>query len=269
MKPFYNLKNLATTKLGRVLCQRFEHGRGQGNLNQSFKGGRKDGGLDISPPVHRAFQFTRKSRKRKKEAISMQEFGKEKSYSRKREMTLVNLTTWDCVEQIGEGVKSVDGASLYRAFEQIKDGRKEKGKRYPLALILTLVILGKMAGEKTISGIRDWVKGRKKDLKMQLNWPKGFPAHCTYTNALAHCDGQEIAKALAQVIIKARAEEKYGAETGRLVAKEQEEENLIHTAMDGKTLRGTLGHASEEQPPVHLLSLYERDPWDCHRTRNS
>lgn len=32
---------------------------------------------------------------------------------------------------------------------------------------------------------------------------------------------------------------------------------LIHTAMDGKVLRGTLGHEKEEQPLVHLLSLYE------------
>ena len=29
--------------------------------------------------------------------------------------------------------------------------------------------------------------------------------------------------------------------------------------MDGKTVRGTLGHESERQPSVHLLSLYE-----CH-----
>jgi len=27
--------------------------------------------------------------------------------------------------------------------------------------------------------------------------------------------------------------------------------------MDGKVMRGTLGHAKEGQPPVHLLSLYE------------
>jgi hypothetical protein len=32
---------------------------------------------------------------------------------------------------------------------------------------------------------------------------------------------------------------------------------LIHTAVDGKILRGTLKHAKEDQPPVHLLSLYE------------
>ncbi len=34
---------------------------------------------------------------------------------------------------------------------------------------------------------------------------------------------------------------------------------LTHVAMDGKTLRGTLGHESQGQPSVHLLSLYE-----CH-----
>jgi len=34
-------------------------------------------------------------------------------------------------------------------------------------------------------------------------------------------------------------------------------EKLVHTAMDGKVMRGTLGHAKEGQPSVHLLSLYE------------
>lgn len=30
-----------------------------------------------------------------------------------------------------------------------------------------------------------------------------------------------------------------------------------HVAVDGKALRGTLGHAASHQPPVHLLSFYE------------
>jgi hypothetical protein len=50
---------------------------------------------------------------------------------------------------------------LYCAFEQVKDGRKAQGKRYPLALLLTLLMLGKMAGETTINGRVDWVKERK------------------------------------------------------------------------------------------------------------
>ena len=79
----------------------------------------------------------------------------------------------------------------------------------------------------------------------------------TSSVALAACDGQEIAQAIAQVLIKARAAEEGGAEPGRVPTGAQAEEKLLHTAMDGKTLRGTLGHAKEEQPAVHLLALYE------------
>lgn len=59
---------------------------------------------------------------------------------------------------------------------------------------------------------------------------------------------------IAQVIVKARAEEECGAEPSRLLKGMQAEEKLIHTAMDGKTLRGTLGHAKEEQPVVASVS---------------
>ena len=158
------------------------------------------------------------------------------------------------IEQDGEGI---DAASLYRALEQVKDQRKAKGKRYPLALILTLILLGKLAGETSMSGIVDWVKERKAWLRQVLSWPRDFPVHATYSAVLAHCDGQEVAQAIAQVILKARAVERCGEDPSRLLAQTSGEETLIHTAMDGKVLRGTLSHGKEEQPPVHLLSLYE------------
>lgn len=48
---------------------------------------------------------------------------------------------------------------------------------------------------------------------------------------------------MAQVLVKARAVEQWGEEPGRLVAyKRYDDENLIHTAVDGKNLRGTLKH---------------------------
>lgn len=62
---------------------------------------------------------------------------------------------------------------------------------------------------------------------------------------------------IAQVILKARAVEQCGEEPSRLLAQRQEKEHLIHTAMDGKTMRGTLKHAPTHQPSVHLLSLYD------------
>jgi predicted transposase YbfD/YdcC len=169
----------------------------------------------------------------------------------------MDLSIFDGIEQVGQTSLSRDAASLYCVFEKVKDGRKAQGKRYPLALLLTLILLGKLAGEQEINGIIDWIQERKKELKRQLNWPKGFPVNSTYSDALAKCSGEEIAQAIAQVILKARAVEKCGEEPSRLVPQEQEEEKLIHTAMDGKTMRGTLGHTDENQPSVHLLSLYD------------
>lgn len=167
----------------------------------------------------------------------------------------MNFTIFDEVDQSGQEEGAIDVASLYSEFEKVKDGRGEKGKRYPLPLLLTLLMLGKMAGETTINGIVDWIKERKDPLKRQFHWPKRFPVNSTYSHALAHCDGQEIAKAIAHVIVKARAVEQCEKEPSRLVA--EPGEKLIHTAMDGKVMRGTLGHAKEGQPSVHLLSLYE------------
>jgi predicted transposase YbfD/YdcC len=169
----------------------------------------------------------------------------------------MNLSIFEAGEQGGQGPLVIDPASFYRAFEQVKDGRKDKGKRYPLPFVLTIILLGKLAGEKSINGIVDWVKERKSWLKQHLNWPKGFPVNSTYSQVLAQCDGQEVAQVIAQVIVKARAEEQCGGEPSRLQAAQQGEDKLIHTAMDGKTLRGTLHHPKEDQPSVHLLALYE------------
>lgn len=151
---------------------------------------------------------------------------------------------------------SMDPASLYGAFEQVIDGRKSKGKRYPLALLLTLLMLGKLAGETTVNGIVDWIKERQGWLRAQLHWPKRFPTNSTYSEALARCDAQQIVSVIASVVLKARAAEPCESEASRAVAQEPVE-GLTQVAMDGKTLRGTLGHPSQGQPPVHLLSFYD------------
>ena len=170
----------------------------------------------------------------------------------------MDLTTFDQERQVGQESLTIDTASLYQAFEQVKDGRGRKGKRYPLAFILTLIMLGKMAGETTIEGIIDWINERKKELKRLLNWPKGFPTNKTYTDTLAKCDHHEIARSIAQVIAKAREVKQCHKKSTQLVEQKVDgEEKLIHTAVDGKALRGTRKHESAHQPSVHLLSFYE------------
>ncbi|GAC1631804.1 MAG: hypothetical protein NVS4B7_19660 [Ktedonobacteraceae bacterium] len=94
-------------------------------------------------------------------------------------MACMYLSIFDSGEKaVAQGL-SIDPASLYSAFEQVTDGRKKKGKRYPLPLLLTLLLLGKLAGETRVNGIVDWIKERQGWLRCQLNWPKRFPTNST------------------------------------------------------------------------------------------
>ena len=117
----------------------------------------------------------------------------------------MDLITLDQDEQVWPELLTIDAESIYRTFEQVRDGRKKKGKRFPLAFILTLILLGKLAGETKIDGIIDWINYRKKELRMLLNWPKAFPSNNTYTNALSKCNAEEVVSAIAQIILKVRA----------------------------------------------------------------
>src|SRR6266568_3630231 len=118
---------------------------------------------------------------------------------------------------------SIDPASLYGAFEQVRDGRGKKGKRYPLPLLLTVLMLGKLAGETSVNGIVDWIKERQGWLRGQLNWPKRFPTNSTYSEALARCDAQQIVTVVASVLLKARAVQQCGSEFCRWHGHHQEE----------------------------------------------
>ncbi|HEY1353012.1 MAG TPA: ISAs1 family transposase [Ktedonobacteraceae bacterium] len=164
-------------------------------------------------------------------------------------MMVMNLTIFDRVAQLGQEHLTIDAASLYRAFEQVKDGRGKKGKRYPLALLFPLIILGKMIGMTELNQVVAWIDERKSKLKQLLHWPKDFPTNKTYINAFAKCDYREV----VQGIVKARAMEQCHGIPQKL----GEGEHLIHTAVDGKVLRGTLKQMQKDQPPVHLSSFYE------------
>ncbi len=161
----------------------------------------------------------------------------------------MNLTICDSIQQSPFDASSIETKSLYHAFEQVKDGRKARGKRYPLALILTLVLLGKLAGETTLHGALEWVNLRANWLKQQLDWPRRFPSNATVTRALAQCDAEQLVQIVAGVLLKARAQEQQ-SEPGATTP-------LTQVAMDGKTLRGTLSHHQEHQPAVHVVSWYE------------
>src|SRR5260370_32425313 len=131
----------------------------------------------------------------------------------------MSLSTFELGDKVAAEALSIDPASLYSAFEQVRDGGKRKGKRYPVPLLLTLLLLGKLAGETSVNGIVDWIKERQGWLRAQLNWPKRFPTNSTYSEALARCGAQQVVTAIPSVLLKARSVEQCRTEPSRLLAK--------------------------------------------------
>jgi predicted transposase YbfD/YdcC len=146
---------------------------------------------------------------------------------------------------------------LYRAFERVKDPRKKRGVRYPLPLILSLIVLGKVAGMKTLAAIAHWVRLRKEDVAKEFHLEYArFPCAATYSNLLQEVDLQEVTEAIAGCLTKQAATWRCENEPSRLSNQNGKQEKE-HVALDGKTMRGTLKHDCAEQTPVHLLALYE------------
>ncbi len=147
--------------------------------------------------------------------------------------------------------------SLYRAFQQLPDGRKKRGVRYPLALLLTLIVLAKLAGEDKMSGVVEWVRLRGTWLNEQLALKyTQWPCQSTYTSALQKMDIQVCTQIISAALTRAETRRRCGDEPSRLL-NQPEHVTHQHVAFDGKAMRGTNGHASAQQPAVHLCAFYE------------
>lgn len=72
-----------------------------------------------------------------------------------------------------------DVNSLYERLQRLKDLRQERDKRYPLATILSMIVLAKLAGEDKPRGIAGWLKQRAELLCRLLNFPRGTTPHYT------------------------------------------------------------------------------------------
>src|SRR5437588_2576819 len=147
--------------------------------------------------------------------------------------------------------------ALYEALKQVKDGRKKRGCRYSLALILTLLLLARLAGETELRAAAHWVQLRKGWIMEQLHLTRAsLPCAGTYGYALQRIDAHELLEVVAGCLTRWEAAERCENEPSRLADQGGQQEKQ-HVAVDGKTMRGTLGHEPESQPSVHVLSVYE------------
>ena len=157
-----------------------------------------------------------------------------------------------------EPIEEEEVLSLYRAFEQLSDHRHKRGVRYPLAIILSLVFLGKLAGMTSLAGIAEWVRLRADRLNVALPLTRAsLPCASTYGNVLRTIEAEEMTQMLAEWLTRLSATRRCGAEPSRLLTQPQARAEHVQVAFDGKTLRGTLAHTAPDQPSHHLVALYE------------
>jgi predicted transposase YbfD/YdcC len=170
----------------------------------------------------------------------------------------MNATTPCDQCQIREDPEEVDALSLYRALEQVSDHRQKRGVRYPLAVILSLVVLGKLAGMTSLAGIAEWVRLRADGLKAMLPLSRAsLPCASTYGNVLRTIEAEEVTRLLADWLTRLSATQRCGSEPSRLLTQPDKRGRHVHVILDGKTLRGTLNHVAPDQQSCHLVALYE------------
>src|SRR5512138_1403342 len=126
-------------------------------------------------------------------------------------------------------------------LRRVKDGRKRRGIRYALEVILLLFILAKLCGENKVYGIADWVQLRSayliEALDLKLKRPC-LPHDSTYRRILS----DEISADDLEGILSAYL--------GQLPRRGQE----MVIVIDGKTVRGTI--TLDDPFGLHLLAAY-------------
>jgi predicted transposase YbfD/YdcC len=150
-------------------------------------------------------------------------------------------TAGACVDSI-EDAFFFDVGSLYEHLESLTDRRDPRGVRYPLAVVLVLVILAKLAGQQETRGIAQWVELRKDLLKQALHFDRHTtPAAITFSRILGKAvDVAELQQAVSRFLLAS-----------------PHASPAIEINLDGKALRGTI--PAGQTQGLHLLAAYLPD----------
>jgi predicted transposase YbfD/YdcC len=149
----------------------------------------------------------------------------------------------DCSTEAVEG-HEVDDAqvqSLYAMLRQVPDYRAQRGRRYEAATVVVILLLAKLAGQKTVSGAAEWARLREPWLKGVLGLER-LPCANTYHYICAHLDGVELNDCIRAWLAQGAAHLKA--------------DELVQWAVDGKVLRGSHRSTPLAQNGQEVLNVY-------------
>lgn len=157
----------------------------------------------------------------------------------------MDATRFSLTTQLGADPFAFPLQTFIAHLRAVPESRKAKGLRYPLAPLLALAVLAKLAGHPPPRAIASWAKLREADLIPFLGWPRPtMPHHTTWTRAFARVD---------PVALDAQI----GAFFAALRPLGPPRPGDIVRSIDGKTLRGTIPSGACQG--VHLVAAYLPD----------
>ena len=138
--------------------------------------------------------------------------------------------------------------SLYARLLTLTDHRDPRGVRYPLAILLTIATLAKLAEQNAPRAIADWVQLRAPALADLFGLDRPTMPHPTTWNRVfgGAVDPQQFSRLVADFLM-ATAPAPRGTRKRR-------RRGQIAVCLDGKTLRGTIPAGMTRG--VHLLAAY-------------
>jgi predicted transposase YbfD/YdcC len=131
--------------------------------------------------------------------------------------------------------------SLYALLRQVPDYRAKRGRRYEAATVLVILLLAKLAGESSLSGIAHWARLREAWLRETLGVQR-LPCANTYAYICAHLDVAELTATVRAWLMQ--------------VASERQADEWVQWAIDGKVLRGSHRHTPIAQSGQEVLNVY-------------
>lgn len=121
-------------------------------------------------------------------------------------------------------------------FENLEDPRVDRTRKHPFMSIISLLLLGSLAGLDSFMGLHDFAEAHKDSLKDILYFPHGIPSHDTIGRVISMLDIASFHECFIDFT------EQIKTKKGELVA------------IDGKTIRN-----SHETNPIHLVSAWSHE----------
>jgi len=145
---------------------------------------------------------------------------------------------------------------LEQVLKAVTDRRGKRGRRYEAATVLTVMVLAKMAGEETWSGIAQWVRLRLAWLQEVVALPKA-PCANSYRYICEHIDAVELNAKVAAFLSETRAERVESVRETSACSAAHPGLELRHLACDGKELRGSHRLVQgQEQAAQQVFGIY-------------